>query len=83
MYMKKNYKKNVKKNYKRMDLLEDLKISLLNFNFVMIYIVHKVLILIKSNLNYLKNCIFECFFKEYNRLFNFFFITYNNGEFKP
>ena len=31
-------KKNYEKIYKKMDLLEDLKMSLLNSNFVMIYI---------------------------------------------
>ena len=30
-----------------MDLLEDLRMSLLNFNFVVIYIIHKILALIK------------------------------------
>ena len=35
-----------------MDLLEDLKISLSNFNFVMIYITRKMLL--KNNLNYFK-----------------------------
>ena len=34
-----------------MDLLEDLRMSLLNFNFNMIYITHKVLVLIKNHLN--------------------------------
>ena len=33
-----------------MDLLEDLKMSLLNFNFVMIYIIHKMLVLLKKSL---------------------------------
>ena len=42
-----------------MDLLEDLKMSLLNFNFVMIYIIHKMLVLLKSHLNYLKDNISE------------------------
>ena len=51
-----------------MNLLEHLKMSLLNFNYVMIYIIHKMLVLLKNHLNYLKNNIFECFFKEYNRL---------------
>ena len=58
-----------------MDLLEDLKMSTLNFNFVRIYIIHKMLLLLKSHLNYLKDSIFECFFKKYNRFFfliNFF-----------
>ena len=57
---KKIYKKNYKKIYKKMDL----RISLLNFNFAMIYIIHKVLVLIKDN-------IFEFFFKKYNRLLFF------------
>ena len=38
-----------------MDLLEDLKISLLNFNFFMLCIIHKMLVLLNNNLNYLKN----------------------------
>ena len=50
-----------------MDLLEDL-----NFNFVMIYIIHKILVLLKNHLNYFKDSIFECFFKEYNRILLFF-----------
>ena len=45
---------------------------LLNFNFIMIYIIHKMLVLLKNNLNYLKDSIFECFFKDYNRLPFFF-----------
>ena len=56
-----------------MDLLEDLRMSLLNVNFVMIYIIHKILVLIKNNLNYLKDNIFEYFFKKYNRLLCCFF----------
>ena len=55
-----------------MDLLEDLRMPLLNFNFVMIHIIHKILVLIKNHMNYLKDNIFEFFFKKYNRLFNFF-----------
>ena len=31
-----------------MDLLEDLKMSLINLNFAMIYIIHKVLVLLKN-----------------------------------
>ena len=42
-----------------MDLLEDLKISLLNFNFVMIYIIHKMLVLIENHSHYFKDSIFE------------------------
>ena len=54
-----------------MDLLKDLKMSLLNLSFVTIYIIHQMLVLLKNHLNYLKD-IFESLFKEYNRLFNFF-----------
>ena len=43
--------------------------SLLNLNFVMIYINHEMLVLLKNQLNSLKDNIFECFFKEHNRLF--------------
>ena len=50
--------KKVIKKFIKMDLLKDLKMSLLNFNFVMIYIIHKMLILIKNNLNYL-NIVFS------------------------
>ena len=55
-----------------MDLFKDFQRSLINFNFVMIYIIHKMLVLIKNNLNYLKHSILECFFKEYNGLVFFF-----------
>ena len=42
-----------------MDLLEDLKMVLLNFNFVMICIIHEMLVLLKNQLHYLKSSIFE------------------------
>ena len=51
-----------------MDLLENLKMTL-KFNFVMIYIIHEMLALPKNHLNYLKDSIVECLFKENNRLF--------------
>ena len=54
-----------------MDLLEDLRMSLLNFNFVMIHIIHKILVLIKNHLNYPQDNIFEFFFKKYKRLLFF------------
>ena len=54
-----------------MDLLEDIKMSHLNLNFVMIYIVHKFLVLLKNYLNYVEDNIFECFFKKYNRFLFF------------
>ena len=68
-----------------MDLLKDLKMLLLNFSFVMIYIIHKILALLKNYLNYLKDNIFECFFKKYNRLLffkknNFFHNMQYNDE---
>ena len=54
------------KTFIKKDLLEDLKMSLLNFGFVMINIIHKMLVLLKNNLSYHKESIFKCFFKEYN-----------------
>ena len=44
-----------------MDLSEDLRMSLLHFNFVMVYTIHKILVLLKSHLNYLKDNIFKFF----------------------
>ena len=49
--MKKTFiKKCLKKIYQEMDL----RISLFNFNFVMIHIIHKILVLIKNHMNYCK-----------------------------
>ena len=57
---------------------------LLNFNFAMIYIIHKLLGLIKNLMNDLRDNIFECFFKKYDRLIFFtkifFFIIYDEKE---
>ena len=50
-----------------MALLEYLKMLLLNFDFVMIYIIHKILVLLKNYLNYLKEY-FRMHLKEYNKL---------------
>ena len=60
----------------------DLKISLLNLIFAMIYILHKILVLIKYYVTYLKDKIFEFFqsiidFYFFNK--NIFFIIYNDG----
>ena len=44
--------------------------SLLNFNFLMIYIIHKILVLLKNHLNFLKDNVFECFLRS---IINFFF----------
>ena len=54
-----------------MDLLGDLKMLLLNFRFVMIYITCKMLVLLKNHLNFLTDNIFKCFFKKYNKLLSF------------
>ena len=40
-----------------------------NFNFVTIYMIPQMLVLLKIHLNYLKGSIFECFLKEHNILF--------------
>ena len=64
--------KSYKKVLQKKDLLEDFKMSLLDFNFVMIYITHKMLALLRNPQSYLKNSTFECFFKEYNRRLIFF-----------
>ena len=44
-----------------MDLLRDSEMSLLNSNFCMIYIVHKMSVLLKNNLNFFKDSISKCF----------------------
>ena len=51
----------MKKFIKKIYFLKD-------FNFVLIHIICKMLVLPKSYLNYLWDNIFECFFKKYNRL---------------
>ena len=59
-----------------MDLLEDLKMLLLNFNFVMIYIIHEMSVLLNSNLNCNKDSIFKCFLRSIID-FYFFFKSHN------
>ena len=56
-----------------MDLLENLRMSLLNFNFVMIYIIHKILVLPKNRHNYFKDNISKCFSKKCSRRLFYFF----------
>ena len=46
---------------------------LLSFSFVMIYIIHKIFLLLKNHLNYLKDNLFECFFKKKSFLFFSFY----------
>ena len=48
-----------------MDLLKDLKISVLNVSFVTIYIIRKMLVLLQNH-PYFLDPIFEPFFKELN-----------------
>ena len=52
----------------------------------MIYIIHKILALPKNHLNYVKDNIFEYFFKTHNRLLFllkiYFYITYNDEKSK-
>ena len=52
-----------------MDLLKD-------FNFVMIHIIRKMLLLLKNDVNYLKDNYFECFLKKCNRLLFLKIITF-------
>ena len=56
-----------------MYLFKDFKMSLLSFNFVIIYIIHKMLVLLKNSLNYLICSILKSSFKEYNKRLFFFF----------
>ena len=51
--------------------------SLLSFNFVMIYTIHKMLVLLKNNLNYLFKILFE---NEYNKSLYFFKIFFSQNK---
>ena len=46
--------------------------SLLNFNFVMLYIIHKMLVLLKSHLNYLKIVFSNAFLRS---ITDFYFLS--------
>ena len=46
----------------------DLNILLLNSNIVTIYLIHKMLVLQKNYLDYLKDNVYKCFFKKYDML---------------
>ena len=71
-----------------MNLLEDLKKSLLDFTSIIIYTILEIAVLIKNHQNYLKdNNIFKSIFKEYNVLLIFFkkiffFKIYSNRKCK-
>ena len=54
--IKKITKKIIKNGFSR-----KFKISLLNLNFVMIYIIHKMIVSLKNDLNYLKDIILNAF----------------------
>ena len=65
----------------------DLKIPLSNFNFVMIYIIHKILALLKSHLIILNIVFSNAFLKIIIDFYffqkkNFFSILYNDGKSK-
>ena len=46
----------------------------------MIYIICKILVLLKNHHNYLKDNVFECFFKKYDRLLFFFILFFPEEE---
>ena len=52
----------------------NLRILLLNFNFIMIHIIHKILVLLKNHINYLKNNIFQFFLRT---IIDFYFFKKN------
>ena len=58
-----------------MNLLEDLKMSLLNFSFIMIYAIYKIIVLIKNRL-YLYRLYIGYIYIGYNRLLFFFFFNF-------
>ena len=66
--MKKNYERTYKKNYKKIIL----RMSLLSFNIAVVHIIHKILLLIKNLMNYLKDNIFKFFFRLVFQKQNFF-----------
>ena len=66
-----------------MDLLEDLGMSLLNFNFVIIHIIYEISVLIRNHQIILKIIFSNAFLRSIKDFFKMiFFIIYNNGKFK-
>ena len=59
-----------------MDLLEDLKMLLLNLNFLMIYTIHKILALLKNHLITLKIVFLNASFRSIVEFY--LFIFFNN-----
>ena len=62
-------KKIIEKSYQK--FITRFKNVTFEFSFAMVYIIHKMLVLPKNYLNYLKDNLFKCFFKKYNRLLFF------------
>ena len=67
-----------------MDLSEDSRMQLWSFEFVMIYIIHRILVFLKNHLNYLEDnaflrSIIDFYFSK--KTF-FFFVKYNGGKYK-
>ena len=56
-------KKNYKKKSLKINFLKDLIISLLDFEFAIIYVIDKILVLLENHLNYFKESIFEFSFQ--------------------
>ena len=54
-----------------MDLLKDLKMSLLNFSFAMTYIIHKMLVLLKDHPNFLNVVFSNAFLRSMTSLYFF------------
>ena len=65
-----------------MDLSEDLKMSLIKFNFTIIQIIHKILVLLKNHLNYLKDNILNALLRSITEFQINFFISYNDRKSK-
>ena len=49
--------------------LEDLQLSLLNFNFFLTYKIHKMLVLLKNHLSFLIDSTLECFLRNIMEFF--------------
>ena len=76
---------------KKIDLIEDIKMlqvffTLLDFNFIMVFIIHKISVLLKNHLNYLEDSILKRLLRT---IIEFYFLkkiilftTYNDGKFK-
>ena len=59
--MKQSYKKLTKKIIKKIELIERFKNVTSNFRFVMIYIIHKILVLLRNQLSFLNVVFWNAF----------------------